>query len=99
MNNYIEVIGNMENSNNIHLNIYDNINKYYRNIQELINQEVNTEKFSSNIEHTNVGLNLRFIVYDEKTLNDIEAICTYANLEKVKTQKPGKYTWIRFKME
>ena len=98
MDNYIDVIGKMDNPNNIHLNIYDSMREYYSKIQELAKNELDSEKFSSNIEHTNIGLNLAFIIKDEKVTEKIEAICKYANLEKRKVINSDNSKIIRFKL-
>ena len=98
MDNYIDVIGKMDNPNSIHLNIYDSMREYYSNIQEIANNELDNEKFTSNIEHTNIGLNLAFVIHNEKAINNIEAICKYANLEKRKTVEANNCKIIRFKL-
>jgi len=98
MSNYIDVIGEMDNPNSIHLNIYDSMREYYSNIQEIANNELDNEKFSSNIEHTSIGLNLAFVIKDEKVTKEIEAICKYANLEKRKVINPNNSKIIQFKL-
>jgi len=102
MSNYIDVIGKMDNPNSIHLNIYDSMREYYSNIQELAKNELDCRKFSSNIEHTNIGLNLAFIIKDEKVTKEIEAICKYAGLNQIqrsKTNVNSPIIWLRFTVE